>query len=47
MAENKRRIMLGTYVLSRGYYEAYYQKAQKLRSLICRQFSRAFENSML
>ena len=43
MAENKRRVMLGTYVLSQGYYEAYYQKAQKLRGLICRQFDRAFE----
>ena len=42
MAENKRRIMLGTYVLSRGYYESYYQKAQQLRSLICRQFDQAF-----
>ena len=43
MAENKRRIMLGTYVLSQGYYEAYYQKAQKLRTLLCRQFEQAFE----
>ena len=43
MAENKRRILLGTYVLSQGYYEAYYQKAQKLRTLLCQEFQRAFE----
>ena len=43
MAENKRRIMLGTYVLSQGYYEAYYQKAQKLRTLLCQEFAQAFE----
>ena len=43
MAENKRRIMLGTYVLSQGYYQAYYQKAQKLRTLLCQEFERAFE----
>ena len=43
MAENKRRIMLGTYVLSQGYYEAYYQKAQQLRTQLIRQFSAAFE----
>jgi aspartyl-tRNA(Asn)/glutamyl-tRNA(Gln) amidotransferase subunit A len=42
-AECKRRIMLGTYVLSAGYYEAYYRKAQKVRSLIARDFTRAFE----
>ena len=42
MAENKRRIMLGTYVLSQGYYEAYYQKAQKLRSLLLKEFETAF-----
>ena len=42
MAENKRRIMLGTYVLSQGYYEAYYQKAQKLRTLLCQEFEEAF-----
>lgn len=42
-AECKRRIMLGTYVLSAGYYEAYYLKAQKVRTLIARDFSEAFE----
>jgi aspartyl-tRNA(Asn)/glutamyl-tRNA(Gln) amidotransferase subunit A len=42
-AECKRRIMLGTYVLSAGYYDAYYLKAQKVRTLVARDFSRAFE----
>ncbi len=42
-AEVKRRIMLGTYVLSSGYYEAYYAKAQKVRTLIKRDFIDAFE----
>jgi len=42
-AECKRRIMLGTYVLSAGYYDAYYLKAQKVRALIARDFDRAFE----
>jgi aspartyl-tRNA(Asn)/glutamyl-tRNA(Gln) amidotransferase subunit A len=42
-AEVKRRIMLGTYVLSSGYYEAYYRKAQQVRALIKQDFSRAFE----
>ncbi|MGC8791830.1 MAG: Asp-tRNA(Asn)/Glu-tRNA(Gln) amidotransferase subunit GatA [Bryobacteraceae bacterium] len=41
-AECKRRIMLGTYVLSAGYYEAYYLKAQKVRTLIARDFTQAF-----
>jgi aspartyl-tRNA(Asn)/glutamyl-tRNA(Gln) amidotransferase subunit A len=41
--EVKRRIMLGTYVLSHGYYDAYYVKAQKVRALIARDFTRAFE----
>ncbi|HUE00888.1 MAG TPA: Asp-tRNA(Asn)/Glu-tRNA(Gln) amidotransferase subunit GatA [Bryobacteraceae bacterium] len=41
-AESKRRIMLGTYVLSAGYYDAYYLKAQKVRALIARDFARAF-----
>ncbi len=41
--EVKRRIMLGTYVLSAGYYEAYYRRAQKVRTLIRRDFLRAFE----
>jgi aspartyl-tRNA(Asn)/glutamyl-tRNA(Gln) amidotransferase subunit A len=40
--EVKRRIMLGTYVLSAGYYDAYYLKAQKVRTLIARDFIRAF-----
>ena len=42
-AECKRRIMLGTYVLSAGYYDAYYLKAQKVRALIARDFANAFE----
>ncbi|HVB99145.1 MAG TPA: Asp-tRNA(Asn)/Glu-tRNA(Gln) amidotransferase subunit GatA [Candidatus Dormibacteraeota bacterium] len=42
-AEVKRRIMLGTYALSAGYYEAYYLKAQKARALIARDFQNAFE----
>jgi aspartyl-tRNA(Asn)/glutamyl-tRNA(Gln) amidotransferase subunit A len=41
--EVKRRIMLGTYVLSSGYYDAYYLRAQKVRSLVARDFSDAFE----
>ena len=41
-AEVKRRIMLGTYVLSAGYYEAYYGKAQRVRTLIRRDFDRVF-----
>jgi aspartyl-tRNA(Asn)/glutamyl-tRNA(Gln) amidotransferase subunit A len=41
--EVKRRIMLGTYVLSSGYYEAYYRKAQQVRQLIKDDFARAFE----
>ena len=41
-AECKRRIMLGTYVLSEGYYDAYYLKAQKVRALVARDFARAF-----
>jgi aspartyl-tRNA(Asn)/glutamyl-tRNA(Gln) amidotransferase subunit A len=42
-AEVKRRIMLGTYALSAGYYDAYYLRAQKVRSLIARDFSDAFQ----
>ncbi|MGQ9474489.1 MAG: Asp-tRNA(Asn)/Glu-tRNA(Gln) amidotransferase subunit GatA [Actinomycetota bacterium] len=42
-AEVKRRIMLGTYALSAGYYEAYYGQAQKVRTLILNDFRRAFE----
>ena len=41
-AEVKRRIMIGTYVLSAGYYDAYYLRAQKLRALIARDFTEAF-----
>jgi aspartyl-tRNA(Asn)/glutamyl-tRNA(Gln) amidotransferase subunit A len=41
--EVKRRIMLGTYSLSAGYYEAYYGQAQKVRTLVIRDFDRAFE----
>ncbi|HUR76354.1 MAG TPA: Asp-tRNA(Asn)/Glu-tRNA(Gln) amidotransferase subunit GatA [Acidimicrobiales bacterium] len=43
-AEVKRRIMLGTYALSAGYYDAYYGKALKVRSLIARDFAAAYEN---
>jgi len=43
-AEVKRRIILGTYVLSSGYYDAYYLRAQKVRTLIRQDFLRAFEN---
>jgi aspartyl-tRNA(Asn)/glutamyl-tRNA(Gln) amidotransferase subunit A len=42
-AEVKRRILIGTYVLSAGYYDAYYLKAQKVRTLISRDFDKAFE----
>ncbi|MGB9642218.1 MAG: Asp-tRNA(Asn)/Glu-tRNA(Gln) amidotransferase subunit GatA [Candidatus Ratteibacteria bacterium] len=42
--EAKRRIILGTFVLSAGYYEAYYLKAQKVRSLIIRDFQQAFQS---
>jgi aspartyl-tRNA(Asn)/glutamyl-tRNA(Gln) amidotransferase subunit A len=41
--EVKRRIMIGTYVLSAGYYDAYYTQAQRVRTLIARDFSQAFE----
>ncbi|HUA78487.1 MAG TPA: Asp-tRNA(Asn)/Glu-tRNA(Gln) amidotransferase subunit GatA, partial [Acetobacteraceae bacterium] len=43
-AEVKRRILMGTYVLSHGYYDAYYLKAQKVRRLIYDDFRRAFES---
>jgi aspartyl-tRNA(Asn)/glutamyl-tRNA(Gln) amidotransferase subunit A len=43
-AECKRRIMLGTYVLSHGYYDAYYLKAQKVRALVARDFANAFRD---
>ncbi|HEX7007044.1 MAG TPA: Asp-tRNA(Asn)/Glu-tRNA(Gln) amidotransferase subunit GatA [Alphaproteobacteria bacterium] len=42
-AEVRRRVMIGTYVLSAGYYDAYYLKAQRVRSLIARDFKEAFE----
>jgi aspartyl-tRNA(Asn)/glutamyl-tRNA(Gln) amidotransferase subunit A len=42
--EVKRRIMLGTYALSAGYYDAFYLKAQRVRTLIRRDFERAFES---
>ncbi|HVI05883.1 MAG TPA: Asp-tRNA(Asn)/Glu-tRNA(Gln) amidotransferase subunit GatA, partial [Sphingomicrobium sp.] len=42
--EVKRRIMIGTYVLSAGFYEAYFTKAQKVRALIKQDFTRAFEH---
>ncbi len=42
-AEVQRRIMIGTYVLSAGYYDAYYLKAQQIRHLIADDFTRAFE----
>lgn len=41
--EVKRRIILGTYVLSSGYYDAYYKKAQQVRTLVMNEFSKAFE----
>ena len=44
-SEVKRRIMLGTYVLSAGYYEAYYLKAQQVRTLILRDYEHAFERA--
>jgi aspartyl-tRNA(Asn)/glutamyl-tRNA(Gln) amidotransferase subunit A len=43
-AEVKRRVMLGTYALSAGYYEAYYGQAQKVRTLVIRDYERAFES---
>jgi aspartyl-tRNA(Asn)/glutamyl-tRNA(Gln) amidotransferase subunit A len=43
-AEVKRRILIGTYVLSHGYYDAYYLKAQKIRRLIAADFQRAFDS---
>ena len=42
-AEVRRRVLIGTYVLSAGYYDAYYLRAQRVRSLIARDFARAFE----
>ena len=45
-AEVTRRILLGTYVLSAGYYDAYYKKAQQVRTLITRDFGDAFDNGV-
>lgn len=42
MAENKRRILIGTYVLSSGYYDAYYRKAQTARTILINEFNKAF-----
>lgn len=46
-SEVKRRIMLGTYVLSAGYQDAYYKKAQKVRTLIIQKFKKAFEQCQI
>ena len=46
-AEVKRRIMLGTYTLSSGYYDAYYRKAQQVRTLLKRDFDEAFKTADL
>ncbi len=45
-AEVKRRILLGTYALSAGYYDAYYKKAQQVRTLLTRDFLDAFQRWM-
>jgi aspartyl-tRNA(Asn)/glutamyl-tRNA(Gln) amidotransferase subunit A len=44
MDENKRRILIGTYVLSSGYYDAYYRKAQTARTILINEFNKTFEN---
>lgn len=44
MPENKRRILIGNYVLSSGYYDAYFQKAAKVRTLLVHEFDKAFES---
>ena len=44
MDENKRRILIGNYVLSSGYYDAYYKKAQTVRTLLINEFKKAFED---
>lgn len=44
MPENKRRIMIGNYVLSSGYFDAYYQKAQKARTLLIQDFDKVFQS---
>ncbi|RKV92357.1 MAG: Asp-tRNA(Asn)/Glu-tRNA(Gln) amidotransferase GatCAB subunit A, partial [Candidatus Saccharimonas sp.] len=43
MTENKRRIMIGSYVLSSGFFDAYYLKAQKARTILINEFSKLFE----
>lgn len=43
-AEAKRRVIIGTYVLSSGYYDAYYKRAQKVRTLLIKEFNEAFKN---
>jgi aspartyl-tRNA(Asn)/glutamyl-tRNA(Gln) amidotransferase subunit A len=43
-AEARRRIMIGTYALSAGYYDKYYNSAQKIRTLVCQEFEKAFES---
>jgi aspartyl-tRNA(Asn)/glutamyl-tRNA(Gln) amidotransferase subunit A len=43
-AEARRRIMIGTYALSSGYYDAYYKTALKVRTLVCQEFDKAFES---
>ena len=43
MPENKRRIMIGSYVLSSGYFDAYYLKAQKARTLLINEFNKLFD----
>lgn len=42
--ETKRRIMIGTYALSAGYYDAYYKKAEQVRTLLIKEYTKAFEN---
>ena len=44
VTENKRRIMIGSYVLSSGYFDAYYDKAQRARTLLINEFNKLFEN---
>ena len=44
--EVRRRMMIGTYVLSAGYYDAYYLRAQKVRTLIKRDFEQAFDSGI-
>jgi len=44
MTENKRRIMIGSYVLSSGFFDAYYLQAQKARTILCNEFSQLFKS---